>query len=35
MSEIAHMLGFEDSLYFSRFFKKETGHSPKNFKNIL
>ena len=35
VSEIARMLGFEDSLYFSRFFKKETGYSPKNFKSTL
>ena len=31
ISEIARMLGFEDSLYFSRFFKKEIGCSPKNY----
>lgn len=31
ISEIAHLLDFDDSLYFSRFFKKETGVSPQNF----
>ncbi len=31
ISEIALSLGFSDSLYFSRFFKKETGASPKNY----
>ena len=31
ISEIAHMLGFEDSLYFSRVFKKEKGVSPKKY----
>jgi len=35
ISEIAAMLGFEDSLYFSRFFKKETGYSPKNYKKVF
>lgn len=31
VSETAHLLGFDDSLYFSRFFKKETGLSPKKY----
>ena len=31
ISEISRMLGFEDSLYFSRVFKKETGTSPKKY----
>lgn len=31
ISEIAYMLGFEDSLYFSRVFRKETGMSPSKF----
>jgi len=31
IKEIAFKLGFEDSAYFSRFFKKETSHSPKEY----
>ena len=31
VSEIAHMLGFEDSLYFSCVFKKKTGISTKKY----
>lgn len=31
ISEISHILGFDDSLYFSRVFKKETGISPKKY----
>ncbi len=31
ISEIADALGFEDSLYFGRFFKKHMGTSPKNY----
>ena len=33
VSETARLLGFDDSLYFSRFFKKETGLSPKKYFN--
>lgn len=35
VSEVAHILGFEDSLYFSRVFKKETGVSPKKYINSI
>lgn len=28
VSDVAELLGFEDSLYFSRFYKKQTGISP-------
>lgn len=35
ISEIAFKLGFENPPYFSRLFKKETGMSPKAFKNRL
>jgi AraC family transcriptional regulator, transcriptional activator of pobA len=33
ISEIAFLLNFNDPAYFSRFFKKEKGLSPKDFKN--
>ncbi|MBQ0755964.1 MAG: helix-turn-helix domain-containing protein [Amphritea sp.] len=32
VSEVAYKLGFEDTSYFSRFFKSHTGVSPKVFK---
>jgi len=34
ISQIADHLGYHDPAYFSRFFKKETGFSPKEYKNI-
>lgn len=35
ISEIAYKLGFENPPYFSRLFKKETGLTPKEFKNQI
>ncbi|WP_219226681.1 helix-turn-helix domain-containing protein [Pedobacter antarcticus] len=32
LKEIAYLLGFSDRPYFSRFFKKQTGFSPEDFK---
>ena len=34
-NEIAYHLGFIDSAYFSRIFKREVGLSPKNFRDTL
>lgn len=34
-NEIAYHLGFMDSAYFSRFFKREVGLAPKNFRDTL
>lgn len=34
VSEIGFKLGYEDPAYFSRFFKKQTGKSPKEFKEV-
>lgn len=31
-SQIAHMIGFKDPAYFSRFFKKHTGFSPSEYR---
>lgn len=33
--QIAHELGFEDTAYFSRFFKRETTQSPTEFKRMV
>jgi AraC family transcriptional regulator, transcriptional activator of pobA len=35
ISEIAYRLNFEDPAYFSRFFRKLLGQSPKQFKGKL
>ncbi len=35
IKEIAFKLGFEDPAYFSRFFKKETSRSPKEYAELL
>jgi AraC-like DNA-binding protein len=34
ISEVAFKLGFKDNSYFGRYFKKETGMTPKNFKRL-
>ena len=34
ISEIAAFVGYDNPLYFSRLFKKHTGYSPSDFRNI-
>ncbi len=34
VNEISFILGFEDASYFNRFFKKHTGYTPQNFRNL-
>lgn len=34
ISEVAYQLGFDDPYYFSRLFKKATGHPPRKFRNL-
>lgn len=35
VKEIAYQLGYEDVSYFSRFFKKQTGHTPEAFRQLF
>ncbi len=35
IKEIGYALGFEQATYFSRYFRKQTGHSPKEFRESL
>ncbi|MBR9869248.1 MAG: helix-turn-helix domain-containing protein [Oceanospirillales bacterium] len=35
IQQIAHSLGFEDAAYFSRFFKKQTGITPTDFRSAI
>jgi AraC family transcriptional activator of pobA len=34
-ARVAASLGFEDPSYFSRFFRRETGQTPKEFRSAL
>lgn len=34
VSEIAYKIGFTDNSYFGRYFKNDTGMTPKNFRNL-
>ena len=33
VTQVAHYLGFDDAAYFSRFFARQTGASPRSFRN--
>ena len=33
IKQIAHLVGFDDPLYFSRVFSQETGHTPSDWRN--
>lgn len=35
ISEIAYLLGFDSAAYFSRFFRRETGYTPSDYRNTL
>ncbi len=34
VSEIAHIVGYEDAFYFSRLFRNNIGHSPKTYRTL-
>lgn len=35
VGEISSVLAFSDQQYFSYFFKKETGYSPKKYRDLM
>ena len=35
IKEIAWELGYEDQYYFSRMFKRQTGHSPRQYRKLI
>ena len=35
IKEVAWKLGYEDEYYFSRMFKKQTGYSPRRYRNLI
>lgn len=35
ISEISFVIGFEDPSYFGRFFKKQTGQTPTEYRRII